>query len=390
VGTVLNEHDAEPRLFDAAKKAGVELVCVTPDSRRTGFIHLNGDEGTAAEEPERPRPDDVLALLHTSGTTGRPKVIPMTQISRVLEAANFSPPVRLSSADRCLNAMPLHHGQGLVGEFQNVLLQGASVAFAPFDARRFVSQVEECRATTFTLVPAMHQAVVEAIGDRTAVFRGGAVRYVRSTSAMLPLTLLRDMRAAYGVPIIQQYAASECGIIAMTEFDESLNRGGAVGRVVREDAAIMDDNGNILPAEAPGEICVKESPLVITRYENNPDADAEAFRDGWYRTGDGGYIDEDGYLFLTGRVREVINRGGEKISPAEVDSRFGQEVMAAVVARHGVSLDPEEVRAHASERLSYGKVPKKVFIVPELPLNATGKVMRSQLAAWLGPGEPEQ
>ena len=403
VNAVIIEDTIEPRLSDVARRAGIDVIGLSTDKGQTGFIRIDSSNKRPMADPEKSRRGDELILLHTSGTTARPKVIPITHGPRAIEEAErLMRPRRLTPRDRCFNAMPLHHGQGLITEAQTVLLMGASVVLADFDPKRFIQQVVESSATTFTLVPSMHQRVVASARGEQNVFRDSRLLYVRSCSAMLPRALLQDMRRVYGVPVVEVYAASEVSVIAATEMDPELNKEGSVGKLLRDDVAIMDEDGVELPVGVEGEICVKRGPIVFTGYENNPAANAEAFRGNYYRTGDGGYLDGDGYLFLTGRVREVINRGGAKVSPAAVDEvlmghksvaaaaafgaphpTLGEEVMAVVVLKPGVQATTQELRSFASRRLSFAKAPNRVFIVDELPMNASGKVVRRELAARL-------
>lgn len=401
VSKLIVEFSDDGRLLVIAKRAGVDVIVLTSDSQKSGFISLEVGSDRAATDPELPLPDDLMVLLHTSGTTAAPKIIPLTQYSRVAEIEIPAYRRLLTPPGKCFNVMPLHHRQGLIGEGQSVLMTGSAVILAEFVPRRFTKEILDSGADWFALVPSMHQMIVAAEKGRENIFQDSALRFCKSTSATLPSALRRDMLRTYGIPVVEAYAAQECSLIAATEVDMTLNKEGSVGRMARDGISIRDELCNELDTGVTGEVCVEFGPLVINGYEDNPDANAEAFKDGYY-TGDGGFIDEEGYLFLTGRVRDVINRGGEKISPVEVDevlmehtaiamaaafgapnAQMGQEVMAAVVLNSGEKLSPTEIRAFVSKKLSFAKVPKRVFIVDKLPLNATGKIMRRELATML-------
>ena len=258
----------------------------------------------------------------------------------------------------------------------------------------------------FTLVPSMHQMVVDTVKDRRGMFAGTNLRFIETSSASLPVKLRRQMEMVYGVPIIEGYGATEVGGMADMGFSQEDIPQGSVGKRRHAGVVIMDEEGNILPPMIQGEVCVG-GPTVFSGYENNPEANAAAFRDGYYRTGDVGYLDVNDYLFIIGRVTETINRGGEKIAPIEVDEallkhegvaqaaafrvehpRLGQDVWAAVVPNDGVVIDPVEVRAFVSRILSFSRVPKRIFLVDELPYNETGKIMRRELSERFGRDAP--
>jgi acyl-CoA synthetase (AMP-forming)/AMP-acid ligase II len=315
--------------------------------------------------------------------------------------AVFAGAIGIRPGDRSMNMMPTYHTTGISAEFMAPLTVGASVAFVDLDPGRLIAHVDEFRPTWFNLVPSMHQSVLDSLGDRVGVFSGSSLRFTRSSSARMPVGMKSNLERLYGVPMVDVYGATETGTIALTGMPGSGSRPGSVGRPVHAGIGIMDVDGNALVPGERGEICVT-GPTVISGYENNPQANAELFRDGWYRTGDEGYLDDDGFLYVTGRLREVVNRGGEKFSLAEIDEalhriagiatgsafaaphpRLGQEVYAAVVLSAGTDKTPDALRAELATRLSWARAPKRVFIVPELPMNSTGKVLRNRLQALL-------
>jgi acyl-CoA synthetase (AMP-forming)/AMP-acid ligase II len=360
-------------------------------------------------EPAAPHfaePDDVALVLHTSGTTARPKIVPLTQQNLVVSAGNIMRSLALTPEDRCLNVMPLFHIHGLMAALLASLGAGASVVTSPgFDAFRFFGWLEETQPTWYTAVPTMHQLVLSRAARQQETVSRTKLRFIRSSSASLPPTVMADLEKTFGCPVIEAYGMTEASHqMATNPLPPGDRKTGSVGRGAGVDVAIMDDEGSLLDATQIGEVVIKGGNVTLG-YENNPAANESSFTDGWFRTGDQGYLDKDGYLYLTGRIKEIINRGGEKVSPREVDEvllqhpavaqavafgmpheRLGEEVAAAVVLREGASADERALREHASEHLADFKVPKTIVILEDIPKGATGKVQRIGLAEKLGLG----
>ena len=384
---------------------GFELV---PDDRHSGegrnpvfgSNHGAGASGGIAG----PGPDDVALVLHTSGTTSRPKIVPLRQRNLGCSAAGIAESLHLTAADRSLNVMPLFHIHGLLAGLLAPLSAGASVACTEgFDAFRFLSQLRDLRPTYYTAVPTMHQMVLARSARRAREARSAGLRFVRSSSASLPGPVLEELRDLFGVPAIEAYGMTEATHqMCANPLPPGEAKIRSVGRPTGIELAVLDEAGGALPAGTRGEVSIK-GPTVIDGYENNPAADEAAFTNGWFRTGDEGYLDGDGYLFLTGRLKEQINRGGEKISPLEVDEvllrhiaieqavafamphdKLGEEVAAAVVLTSGIELTEPQVRAFLSRSLAAFKVPRRVVFCDELPKGPTGKLQRIGLAERLG------
>jgi acyl-CoA synthetase (AMP-forming)/AMP-acid ligase II len=384
----------------AAEQSGASLIPVT-STGKTGLFEVPTGNAPQPGNSDMPGPGDVAILLRTSGTTSAPKIVPQTNSNRYATLTRVRKDMSIDSSDRCLNLMPLHHTQGVNAEFLAPLTNGASVAFELFDAGNIVNQVAKHRPTWFNLVPSMHQAVLSALGDAEAVLAGYDLRFSRSSSAKLDPSLRKRLERAYGVPIIESYGSSETSNIASTGLSASDTREGSVGKPDFHDIKITDLAGNELPAGEQGEICVS-GPSVISGYENNPTANAEQFRGNWYRTGDEGYFDNDGFLYITGRTHEIVNRGGEKFSISEIDNvllstpgvetgaaftapheKLGHEIYAAVVASPESQVSPASIRSELANHLSWSRVPKQIFVVTEIPVNSIGKVMRDVLAESL-------
>jgi acyl-CoA synthetase (AMP-forming)/AMP-acid ligase II len=361
----------------------------------------------ASIEPAAPKyaePDDVALVLHTSGTTARPKIVPLRQRNLTVSAANIVKSLDLTAADRCMNVMPLFHIHGLMAALLASLSVGASVVTTPgFDAFKFFGCLEETQPTWYTAVPTMHQLVLSRAGRQQDAVANSKLRFVRSSSASLPPTVMAELEATFRCPAIEAYGMTEASHqMATNPLPPDARKPGAVGIGVGVDVAIMDDEGALLDATRIGEVVIKGG-NVTSGYENNPAANESSFTHGWFRTGDQGYQDADGYLFLTGRLKEIINRGGEKVSPREIDEvllthpavaqavafgmpheRLGEEVAAAVVLNEGASADERELREFCAKQLADFKVPKTIVILEDIPKGATGKIQRIGLAEKLG------
>ncbi|MBT3991709.1 MAG: AMP-binding protein [Rhodospirillaceae bacterium] len=349
--------------------------------------------------------EDGGLVLHTSGTTSRPKIVPLTQANLCASAEHIKAALRLQPEDRCLNIMPLFHIHGLIAAMMSSVRAGASIFCSPgFNALSFFSWVAEAGPTWYTAVPTMHQVILTRAGRNQEIIDNAKIRLVRSSSASLPPQVMAELEEAFGCPVIEAYGMTEAAHqMASNPLPDAPRKPGSVGIAAGPEVAIMaNDSGTLLPSGDIGEIVIK-GPNVFTAYEANPEANAEAFTDGWFRTGDQGVIDAEGYISLTGRLKEIINRGGEKISPREVDEilmdhpavqqvvtfamphdKLGEEVAAVVVLRDGESAEEKEIREFAGTRLADFKVPKKIIFMDEIPKGATGKLQRIGLAEKLG------
>jgi oxalate---CoA ligase len=391
-----------------ARSAGIPLIELVPgpDDGPAGDFTLHTDEAMPAPAA-RTGPasgDDIALVLHTSGTTSRPKIVPLSQINVTASAYHIAGTLALTPADLCLNIMPLFHIHGLIAATMASLAAGASVSCAPgFNAFRFFSWFAAVRPTWYTAVPPMHQAILGLAERNTRTIADGRLRFIRSSSAALPPRVMTAMEAAFGVPVLESYGMTEAAHqMASNPLPPAPRFPGSVGPAAGPDIAILAPDGVILPTGETGEVAIRGR-NVFRGYENNPAANEAAFADGWFRTGDEGRLDAEGYLRLTGRIKEQINRGGEKISPLEVDTvlmdhpavaqcltfgvphtMLGEEVAAAVVRREGVKCAETELREFAATRLAAFKVPRRIYFLEELPKGPTGKLMRAGLAQTLG------
>jgi len=386
----------------AAAKLGVPILEVVPGAEAGDFTLQGGARGTAATPGFAGR-DDIALVLHTSGTTARPKIVPLSHANVCASAHHIGATLTLSPADACLNVMPLFHIHGLIAAVLSSLAAGGAVICTPgFDALRFFRWMDEERPSWFTAVPTMHQAILSRAERNKEIIARVPLRFIRSSSASLPGPVMEQMEKAFGCPLVESYGMTEAAHQMASNPLAGPRKPGKVGRAAGPEVAIMAEDGAILPQGAIGEVVIR-GPNVTQGYEANPDANAKAFHQGWFRTGDQGMFDADGFLQLTGRLKELINRGGEKVSPLEVDDvlsghpavaqvlcfaiphpKLGEEVGAAVVLREGAALTERELRDFAAKSLADFKVPRKVVFVAEIPKGATGKLMRIGLAEKLG------
>jgi amino acid adenylation domain-containing protein len=390
-----------------AKELGILILELQPFiGAGAGSFTFSQGEKSRGSAHDLADPNDLALVLHTSGTTSRPKVVPLTQANLCTSAENVKESLRLTASDRCLNIMPLFHVHGLVAGLMASLAAGAGVICPPaFLLPRFFEWMAEFKPTWYTAVPSMHQAILDRTPDNQEIIASNPLRFIRSCSAPLPTTVMAELEIMFRAPVLEAYGMTEASHqICCNPLPPGRPKPGSVGVPTGCRAAVMDEQGNLLPPGQAAEIVIQGSNVTVG-YENNPEANQKAFINGWFRTGDQGYLDIEGYVFLTGRVKEIINRGGEKISPREVDEvllshpaiaqavtfgvphlRLGEEVAAAVVARPGALVGERELRRFAAERLAYFKVPRRVMFLDTLPKGPTGKVQRIGLAEKLGLG----
>ena len=352
------------------------------------------------------QPDDPALVLHTSGTTARPKIVPLTNGNIAASARHIAASLALTPADTCLNVMPLFHIHGLIAAVSASLSAGAAVCCTPgFKAFKFGELLAEVKPSWYTAVPTMHQAILMRMRAHKGAAQAAKLRFIRSSSASLPPQVMAELEEVFGAPVIEAYGMTEAAHqMAANPLPPRPRKPGAVGVAAGPEIAVMDDDGALLPQGEVGEVVIR-GPNVTLGYDNNPVANAKAFTAGWFRTGDQGRLDPEGYLFLTGRLKEQINRGGEKISPLEIDvvlldhpavaqactfgiphDKLGEEVGVIIVPRPGETVTEAELREFAAARLAAFKVPRRVLIMDDIPKGATGKVQRIGLAAKLGLG----
>ncbi len=389
----------------AARKLDIPLLEIVPGDAAGLFrFTVDGENSIPAAKGGFAEGDDVALVLHTSGTTSRPKIVPLTHKNLCASARNIRTTLALTPEDRCLNVMPLFHIHGLMAAILASLSAGASVVCTPgFNALKFFAWLDEAGPTWYTAVPTMHQAILARAPRSKDIVAGAHLRFIRSSSSSLPPQVMKALEETFDAPVVEAYAMTEASHqMTSNPLPPRPRKPGTVGVAAGPEVGIMDDKGDLLPRGSVGEIVIRGDNVTLG-YENNPKANAENFTNGWFRTGDQGVMDDEGYLSITGRLKEIINRGGEKISPREVDDvlmdhpavqqvvtfamphpKLGEEVAAAVVLREGQQATEHEIRDFAAEHLADFKVPRKVLFLDEIPKGATGKLQRIGLAEKLG------
>ncbi|MBC2836152.1 non-ribosomal peptide synthetase [Paragemmobacter straminiformis] len=348
-----------------------------------------------------PDPSDLAIVLMTSGTTGRGKLVPLTHANLLAGTREVARSLGLTAQDRVLSMWELHHVGGIVDLLLAPIFAGGSVvASGRFDAQRFFDLLGSAQPTWFQGVPTTLGDIATLARREGRDPRGSSLRFLRSVAAALPAAQLAELEQLFALPVITTFGMTEASpLIASTRLPPALRKPGSAGTPCGTEIAIMDDHGTPLPALERGEVAIR-GPNVFTGYENNPEANAESFRNGWFYTGDLGYLDTDGDLFLTGRSKDIINRGGEKIAPQEVDevalshpdilhaacfpvphATLGEDIAIAVVPRAGAALTLRDIKTHIGASLAPFKVPRHLVLVDALPRNPIGKVLRTALTA---------
>ncbi|MDP6563295.1 MAG: acyl--CoA ligase [Alphaproteobacteria bacterium] len=395
---------------EVAERRGIEILELVPDGGGpAGGFSLAGIAGELGGHRASgfAGADDLAMILHTSGTTSRPKMVPLSQANICASATHIARTLALTADDRCLNIMPLFHIHGLIAAVLASLAAGAAVHCTPgFNALRFFQWLDAVEPTWYTAVPTMHQAILARAPRNPDSVAGARLRLARSSSSSLPPQVMAELEATFNCPVIEAYGMTEAAHqMASNPLPPGERRPGSVGLAAGPEVAILAvDGGDRLPPGQIGEVAIR-GPNVTSGYLENAEANAAAFTDGWFRTGDQGVLDAAGYLTITGRLKEIINRGGEKISPREVDEvlldhpavaqavtfampheRLGEEVAAAVVLNAGAEAADAELRDFVGQRLADFKVPRKFLFLDEIPKGATGKLQRIGLAEKLGLG----
>jgi acyl-CoA synthetase (AMP-forming)/AMP-acid ligase II len=396
--------DRESPSLQVAHKLGVPVARLISHSETgAGLFSLQCETGNAPKPVQPASPDDIALVLHTSGTTSRPKIVPLAHKNIFASAGNIRRTLALTAQDRGLVIMPLFHIHGLIAALSAPISAGAEVCCTPgFNALKFFGWMDEMKPTFYTGVPTMHQAILLRAPGNAEVLKHHRLRFIRSSSSALPPTVIAELERVFGVPVVEAYGMTEATHQMASNPLGGPRKAGTVGPSGGPEIRVVNDKGETVPRGQTGEIVIR-GPNVMTAYENNPKANADAFYSDWFRTGDQGVMDSDGYVAITGRLKEIINRGGEKISPREVDEiimehpavhqcvtfampheMLGEDVAAAIVLRQGTAATDKELREFASARLAPYKVPRKILILTEIPVGATGKLQRIGLAQKLG------
>jgi acyl-CoA synthetase (AMP-forming)/AMP-acid ligase II len=396
---------------NAIAAASPDMLLITAHVQPDSSLDFQLVRGTAPANPTPqsiPWPDEdaIAMILHTSGTTSRPKRVPLRHRNLIASARNVIGAYGLSEQDTTLCLMPLFHIHGLVGGLLSTLSSGGTLVCPNgFNALEFWKLVDTYKPTWYSAAPTMHQMILSRVSRNPEIVAANPFRFIRSSSASLPPVVIEQLESALNAPVIESYSMTEAAhLMATNPLPPQTRKPGTVGYGFGVEVRIMDETGTLLAPGSLGEVVIKGA-NVIDGYENNPQANATAFVEGWFRTGDQGVIDDEGYLRLTGRLKELINRGGEKISPLEVDDvllrhpavaealafavphkSYGEDIQAAVVLKPDQTASEKDLQAHCAGRLADFKVPARIHLLSELPRGATGKLQRLNMANLLGLG----
>jgi acyl-CoA synthetase (AMP-forming)/AMP-acid ligase II len=385
----------------AAEARGVPVYSLEMDA--TGFVRIAGAPN--GKKAPAPSPDDIALILHTSGSTGRPKRVPIMHRNITASTRNIVATYDLKPTDVSLCVMPLFHVHGLVASTLSTFLSGGTVVVPnKFNPLSFWRTVRDSGSTWYSAVPTIHNMLLSRAGDQRPDGAGG-LRFIRSCSAALPAEMMAKMEQVFGAPVLEAYGMTEASHqMASNPLPPKDHKANSVGQGTGVKIGIMNEAGDLLGVAERGEVVI-QGPNVVSGYENNPEANAKSFTNGWFRTGDQGFLDRDGYLLLTGRIKELINRGGEKIGPIEIDEvllahpavaeavcfgvphpAWGEEVEAVVVLKEDAknSTKDTDIIAFCKERLADFKRPKKIHIADAIPRTATGKIQRGNVAKAFG------
>jgi len=392
--------DASPARL-AAQALGIPVVEIA--ARESGKVDFVGPAGKATSAPGISNAENVALILHTSGTTSRPKMVPLTHGNLLFSAHQISRTLELAHNDICLNVLPLFHIHGLGASILASLYAGGStLCMRAFDTSQFLGWLEAGKPSWYSAVPTMHQAILTHLKAQGLAFVKTHLRFIRSASAALPPSVMSSLEQILHVPMIEAYGMTETSpSIASNPLPPLKRKPGCVGLPAGPEIAILDEAGNFLSPGSTGEIAIRGA-NVTAGYRNNPEANAQAFHEGWLRTGDQGFFDPDGYLYIRGRLKEVINRGGEKLSPHELEDvllshpmvgeavafavphpSLGEDAAAAVVLHEGVVCTEVDLKNFLRNRLSSFKVLSRIVIVRDIPKGPTGKIQRLGLAGRL-------
>ncbi|KAH6828117.1 AMP-dependent synthetase and ligase family protein [Perilla frutescens var. hirtella] len=400
---ITSKEGNEPAQAAATKLKIRHLSATLPDGESEIILSPTQTEVEAESLSKlRNDPSDVALFLHTSGTTSRPKGVPLTQQNLYSSVQNIKSLYKITESDSTVIVLPLFHVHGLLAGLLSSLGAGASVALPSagrFSASTFWSDMKNSNATWYTAVPTIHQIILERhLSSPEPGYP--KLRFIRSCSASLAPAIMNRLEEAFGAPVLEAYAMTEAAHLMTSNPlpEDGPHKAGSVGKPVGQELTILDEKGVEQGPNAAGEVCIR-GPNVTKGYKSNPEANKSAFAFGWFHTGDLGFLDSDGYLHLVGRIKELINRGGEKISPIEVDAillshpdvaqavafgvpddKYGEEINCAVIPREGSNLDEAEVSRFCKENMAAFKVPKKVFITDSVPKTATGKIQRRIVA----------
>ncbi len=399
VDFVLVGHDDHALAVDVASCLGLKVLRLGGSSELESARNIDYFD-TIEDGFSIPDPEDIALVLLTSGSTGRPKSVPLTHRNICTSAYEVVQSMGLGQSDRCLSMWEQFHIGGLVDLLLAPLASGGTIiSTSGFDAAEFYGLLSVAEPTWFQGVPTTLRELAFHAERNQVVTKPNSLRLIRSVAAALPTQLMKDIESLFDTPVIQTFGMTEAGpLITSTRLPPAAHSPGSVGTSCGSEIHLFALGDEVLEAGVSGEVAVRGD-NVFSGYENDAEANSHSFRDGWFLTGDIGYLDEDGQLFLTGRVKQIINRGGEKVNPQEVDDALlahpevdevasfavkhrtlGEDVGAAIVLRPNASANENDILKFLATHLAPFKIPQQLYIYDRLPCNAVGKVDRLALA----------
>jgi len=394
------KQDTGPTVIPEDKFLNMQVMELSPLPKgKAGICEIKKSNKALEQDPgiyqKSISEDDIALVLLTSGTTSRPKIVPLSQRNICASANNIRRSLNLSPQDKCLNIMPFYHVHALMITIAALSAGGSVVCPPSFDKNKFFNWTDKFNPTWYTALPTIHQAILSQAGSNRELAGKCKLRFIRSSAGHLHAKTRVQLEKFFKAPVIESYGMTESALqISSNSPPPEKHKPGSTGRAHGVEVVITDKKGKPVKAGKIGEIVVRGK-NIIDNYENDPESNKKSFINGWLKTGDLGYFDNEGYLYVVGRIKEVINRGGEKISPAEVEEvllrypkvnravvssmphpTLGEEVIAAVVIANGKATPEHEIRAFVARELAEFKVPKRIFFVDKLPQNSTGKLQR--------------
>ena len=404
---IVNE-DSDSPVIEVAMKRGIEIFKLSSSKQNIpGKFILKSKQNNNDKKLTKKKyvnENDIALILHTSGTTSKPKMVPLTHLNLCTSAKNIVKTLGLKRKDRCINIMPLFHIHGIVGLLLSTLYSGGSIFASPgFNGLKFFSWLQKFSPTWYSAVPTMHQTVLSRAGINSKIICDSKLRFIRSSSAPLPGKTMEELEKIFNCPVIESYGMTETSHQMTSNFlPPGKRRASKAGFAAGPEVKIIDNNNNFLKSGKIGEIVIKGK-SVTKGYINNSKENKKSFTRGWFRTGDQGFYDKEGFLQITGRIKEIINKGGEKISPLEIDEaimentnvfqaitfsinheKLGEDIGAAIVLKKNHNLTSEQIKNFLKKKLAHYKIPKKIVFLDEIPKGKTGKLQRIGLASKIG------
>ena len=404
---IVKEGSNSPAI-EVAKKKDIKIFSILVSNKdpsgKFSLMSIEENLANAINQNDDTVPNDIALILHTSGTTSRPKMVPLTHLNLCTSAKNIVQTLNLNRSDKCINIMPLFHIHGIVGVLLSSLFSGGTIFTSPgFNALKFFSWIKIFSPTWYSAVPTMHQAILSRSSKNSKIIAETKLRFIRSSSAPLPSTTMKEMENTFHCPVIESYGMTEAAHqMTSNHLPPGKRKASKAGFAAGPEVAIMGNKKNILERGKIGEIVIRGK-NVTKGYLNNPKANNDSFKEGWFRTGDQGFFDDEDFLQLTGRIKEIINKGGEKIAPLEIDdtimqhesvfqavtfpiihTKLGEEVAAAIVLKDKRQLTEQELKEFLRNKLAPFKIPKKIVFLESIPKGKTGKLQRIGLAKTLG------